>query len=428
MDRRLFYFIVSTIAFSIGVIVWFFFFSKPSPSPSLSQTNNPFPTNETAPRSQFITNKEGDDLEKNSITEVTEYTPQPLTNIWNNPATGATFVSVDTLREVISTSTEGTTTITESHFVHATGTILMFVDRASGHIYGYDRDRHKTYQISNTTIPGVYDAYIFNNGKNVVFRYPDNEKNIIVGVLATIPQVNEESQPESLQKITYLPAQVTSVATNKSGTELSYLVSNDAGSSVYTISQGKKEVLIASSPLKAWTLAYGGNTLYATSKPTAYMLGETVMLPSFEFVVGDMPGLISNPGENGYILNSVWVKGGSKVFFTKNGVVGNLPVQTLASKCGWGDGIVYCGVPKKIPYKSEGLPDDWFQGSVSFDDTLLYLDPAQKIGDTVSTLETPASLPFDITNIVVSTENRFIAFIRKQDGSLWLIETSLLDD
>lgn len=427
MNVRIIASIAAVVLFSVGVMVWFFIFAKPTPTPSLGDTNNPL-LNKTLPiKFQFINNNTDDEPENLTTTEVTEYVPQSLTNIWKNPTTGSTFVYIRTLNQITSTSIEGTTTVSSSRFEYSTSTILMFVDRITGHIYGYDRSKNKTYQISNTTIAGVHDAYIFNNGKNIVYRYPDLEKNTIVGVLATIPQITSGSQAESLQKTTLLPAQVTSVAVSKDNSQLSYLVTNDTGSSVYILDGDKKAVLVATSPFKSWVLSYGDrNILYATSKASTYVEGVTVRLPNFDFIVGGKTGLMSNPGNGGYILNSSMTNIGLKTFFTNGNVVGSIPIATLASKCVWGKYIeVYCAVPKKLPVKSQGLPDDWFQGTAVFDDYLVVASPLENSLNTLFPFEDPSVPPFDMINLAVSDDDNFISFIRKQDGSLWLLDRNL---
>jgi len=419
--------IIAVIIFSIGVILWFFLYSSPSVTPSLGTASDPLSLQPPPRRFQFL-NKDVDGTPTGTTTtEVTPYTLEVLTKIWKAPTTGQTFIAVSMLEQITSTTTVGTTTVETQRFVYATGTVLMFADRTTGHIYGYNRQRNKTYQISNTTIPGIHDAYIFNNGKSVVFRYTDEEKGAIVGVLATIPSVPDTAQAEPLLNITYLPSEVTSVAINKKTNLLSYLVSNDEGASVYTIQDNKRAVLVGSSPFKQWALSYGGNSLYATSKPSAYIPGQTVLLPAFSFVLGDKTGLMSTPGENGQLLSSMWTSVGLKTFFSKNGDNTVLSISTVASKCVWGNSeIAFCAVPKSLPRGSEGLPDDWFQGRISFSDTLVSVDSKSNTVLPLYSLDTTEKIPFDVVSLTPSLDDTMFGFVRKQDGSLWLLDLNIL--
>lgn len=427
MNRRILFFILLAILFSIGIIIWFFFFAIPSKPTTLGGPSDPFLPRVFPKRFQFILNND-DEENATSTTEVIPEKMQALTKIWDKPATGQVFVSKDIVREVDATSTVGTTTVSVKRLVHSTSTFLYFVDRTTGHIHSYNRDLNTLYQITNTTIPGIYDAYIFENGRRVVFRYGDIAKKTIITVVATIPDFNEKVGPAALENISYLPLQVASIAKNKDGTLLSYMVTGENGASIYTITKTGSDV-VASTPLKEWSLSYGGDKLYATSKPSAYVEGQTVLLPSFEFIVGNKTGLMDNPSEGVLHINSMWSSRGLKTFITDSGKQTVLSIATLASKCAWGKrDFLVCAVPKKLPHVVEGLPDDWLQGMSTFDDSLWVVD--SKSGDSYVLYDfTENNIPrFDISSLLLSTNNVFISIIRKQDSSLWFLDRNYLSD
>lgn len=428
MNRRLLFAIISVLVFAIGVIIWFFIYAESKPADSFAKTNNPLLPSAVSRGFNFIFNNDEEMMESTSTTEMTFPTPQPLTEIWKKPTTGQTFITKDIVIEVDATSTRGTTTVMIKKLVNSTSTILMFVDRITGNVYAYNREIGKVYQISNTTLPGIYDAYIFNNGKSIILRYADNDKRTIVGLLATIPEVNEKQDAKPLENIKYLPAQVTSVAVNKKGTLASYLVTGDRGTSVYTVSSNGA-LLVANTPFKEWSLSYGGDTLYAATKPSAYVDGMTVIIPTFEFVIGNKTGLMSNPGDNGVFINSMWSSEGLKTFLSSAGNQAVLSIETVASKCGWGkNNFLVCAVPLLLPRSTEGLPDDWFQGRFTFEDSIVLVDTKSAETYPLYSFNTPQNLSFDVTNFSISESNTLISFNRKQNGSLWLLDTSLLGD
>ncbi|MCF7843976.1 hypothetical protein K9M47_03720 [Candidatus Gracilibacteria bacterium] len=427
MNRRLLFAIIAVTVFALGVIVWFFIYAQQKPATSLGETRNPLLPSGISKGFQFIFGEEEPPISTSS-TEMTFPTPEALTKIWDKPATGQTFITKSVVIEVDATSTKGTTTVMIKKLANSTSTILMFVDRITGYVYAYNRELGKIYQISNTTIPGIHDAYIFNNGKSIILRYADNDRKAIVGILANIPNVTDKGDAKPLEDTTYLPAQVTSVAINKKGTLASYLVTGDAGTSVYTVSQ-KGALLVAGTPFKEWSLSYGGDTLYATTKPSAYIEGQTVVIPSFEFVVGNKTGLMSNPSETGMFINSMWSSTGLKTFLSDSGNQAVLSVNTLASKCGWGQkDFLVCAVPRVLPRKTEGLPDDWFQGRFTFDDSLEIIDTKTANSYPLYSFSSSQKLKFDVTNFSISENNSLISFNRKQDASLWLLDTSLINN
>jgi hypothetical protein len=426
MNRRLLLAIAIVLLFAVGVIIWFFVYSTPNGTGATGEPINPLSLKTYPKQFQFIFKNKGEAPVQTSETEVTLQKPQVLTEIWNKPATGQVFVEKSITKEEDATSTKGTTTLQIKRLVKATSTILMFVDRTTGYIYGYNRELGKTYQISNTTIPGVYDAYIFDNGKRIILRYTDNNKNSIISMLANIPNVNENDQAEQLENISYLPSQVTSIAVNKKRTLVSYFVAGDTSASIYTIS-AKGFIPVTTTPFTSWSLSYSGDTLLATSKPSAYIEGQTVKIPSFESILGQRTGLMTNPSEKGIFLSSMWSSSGLKTFLSKEGNVQVLPIKTIASKCAWGlDTFLICAVPKTIPKTVEGLPDDWFQGRSLFEDSFVIIDTGTNESHPIFSFENRDKGIFDVTGISLSLKNTLVSFNKKQDATLWLLDTDLI--
>lgn len=421
MNRKLLFATGLVFLFVVVAIVWYFVYAKPVIAPSLSETNDPLPRNELPPRFQFIDGVGGD--EQTSITEITQRPEDPLIRVWNKPTTGQSFVVEEILREEVATSTEGTSTVAVKRLVRATTTILLFVDRGTGYIYGYSPEDNTVFQITNTVVPGVYDAYIFNGGKRVIMRYV-KDSDSVVGMIATIPSFSLKGTPSPLEEVEYLNSEVVSVSVKGNTGQASYVVKTGAGSAVYTVNEGGP-TLVASSPFSEWDLGYGGDTLYATTKASSFALGITTALPNFSTVIGERAGLMVKPSSS-YFLQSVWQTGSISTRVVGDNGSRVLALKTLASKCGWGSNdFLVCGVPKLLLRGGRDLPDAWFQGTASFEDNFYYIN--------VDTFEEYPFFSFDkkygtfdITSIVISSGNDFISFINKKNGELWLLKKGLL--
>lgn len=411
--------------FAFGVIVWYFLFSTPTPAPTLDKPTNPFSLRDLPAKFAFIF--QGNPPRQTTQTEVTLPGKEAFRKIWDKPASGNIFVSRQVLREVTSTSTIGTTTIASTKTVRATSTTLMFVDRTTGYIYGYDLDSALVYQISNTTIPGVYDAYIFDQGKKVLMRYLAEDRKTIISILGTIPPTIQGNDPEPLIDSTYLPQNVSSVAIRGDHAEISYVVPQTGGSTIYTLSS-KGILPIAQSPFSEWTLSYGGKQLYATPKASAYLTGSTVLLPTFSPVISDKTGLVSIPSSTGALLNSMFSQSGLLTFGTVKGISSVTSARTLASKCAsMHDSYFLCGVPTVLPEQISGMPDDWYQGRAQFNDELIIINASN--GDTTRLYVFDEKYgDMDVTRLALYEGGAFVSFVRKQDGSLFLLDTQLLAD
>ncbi len=421
--RGLLFLFAGVSLFSIGVIVWYFMFYKPASAPSLESTTSPLSTNNTPSRFAFIF--QGEEPSQTTETEITSAPDKPLVLVWDKPTTGNTFATKSILREEATSTRVGTTTVTSTKAVRATSTILMFVDRITGYVYGYSPVSGKSYQISNTTIPGVYDAYIWSNGERIILRYLDTDKETIISIAATIPNVQEGRDAQPLTGVTTLPQNISSVAVSRSSALVSYTVPNQSGASIYTLTQ-KGISKVADSPFSEWSLSYGGEALYASTKASAYVTGTTVSLPSFSPVISNKTGLITTPSSSGIHLSSMWSRSGLTLFTSKTGKITQMDSRTIASKCVEAISSSFiCGIPKTIPKGEEGMPDDWYQGKVSFNDTLSIVNGST--GEVYTLYDGEAEYgPTDITHISLAQGNEFISFIRKQSGSLFLFNSHTL--
>jgi hypothetical protein len=257
-------------------------------------------------------------------------------------------------------------------------------------------------------------------------RYLDSDRETIISMVASIPQVQEGETPLPLMNTTLLQKNVTSIAVSAGRSRVSYLVPGNSGSSIYTLTS-KGAVLVTTSPFSEWTLSYGGEDLYATSKPSAYIEGSTVKLPLFTRMDSKRTGLLSTISPTGIMLNSMWAQSGLSTFISNKGAINVLSIKTISSKCSWLHKVpvLLCGVPDTIPAKIEGLPDDWYQGRFLFSDSLQFVDGRSGAIYPLYTF-TERDGKMDVTSITLTEDNKDVSYIRKNDGSLWLLKTDLL--
>lgn len=421
MNRKLLVAVGLVFLFVVVVLVWYFVYAKPEAAPTLSGTGDPLLRNELPPRFQFI--GVGGEEDGGSYTEVTQEPEDPLVRVWDKPATGQFFMVDEILKEETATTTQGTSTIEVKRTVRATTTLLLFVDRETGYIYGYAPENNIVFQVTNTIVSGVRDAYIFADGRRVIMRYADEEGHSIIGIIATIPRFSQGGTASPLEDMEYLNGELSSVAVSKNGKTAAYVVKTDTGSSVYSISTGES-TLMGSSPFGEWVLSFGGDTLYATTKPSAYATGITTTLPTFAVYLGERAGLMVEAGD-GVLAGSSWVQGGVSTFLVQNGAITPLATKTLASKCGWGERFLVCGTPGSLFVSGKHLPDAWLQGFISFVDKLVVIDKESGEEKTLFSFDEKYGI-FDVTKIKISPDDTLVSFINKKNGELWVLKRNLL--
>ena len=422
--KTIFLLFVITALLAVVILVWYFFVRQQSNNPNINNPTNPF--GQTAPSlrgSEFIQNNSNDN--SSSFTEVTPGQEPLLTKIWDKPTAGFAFVEKAIL--INSTSTKmikGTSTeiVTQKK---ATSTRMFFTDRTTGYVYGYNLENKKVYQITNTTLPGIYDSYFFDNGNYVIMRYLDDNENI-VSVLEKIPSVSENGTPLSFEKTTYLPNNVTSVSISSSGKSASYLVSEDSGSSMRTIKNGK-DSLAYSSTLSELKIVYAGEIPYVYTKPSASIQGYAINTQTGERLLGDKTGLTALPANNNDdFLYTTWINSDltTSIFSKKINSVRTLYIKTLADKCVWGKSsfFAFCGVPQTIERNSLlGLPDAWYQGFVQFSDSVYLLDNKLSIEKPVFNFSKETKELIDLIKPGINSNDSRLGFINKQNGSLWML-------
>lgn len=438
--RRSFYILFALILlFAIVVIVWLFFFAGGGKGGLVTPPTNPFP--ESGPRKGFLflTDMLKNEEPGQSETEVTKAEEQLLFKLWDKPVAGYGFADRQVLEQVASTTISGSTTVPSIQQIRATSSVILFVDRTTGYIHQYNPKTITTNQVTNTLVPGVYDALFFSNGTFVVFRVFDEKKGVVVSVLYRVPTTTQTSSSVPLEKITDLPDNIVSVSANKSGRQLSFVTKTPTGGALYVLNEDKTQPAdpfpqskwnITPLPLSEWTISYGGNILYMTPKASAFIPGYTLEAFSGKRLISNKTGLVSiaSPNEN-LLLSSVWSTKGiaSFVFDKQTGQTTNLSIKTIASKCVFKNTVpsLLCGVPTTIPFKKEGFPDDWYQGTVSFSDSL-YNTHTDGQSYSIIDLGVEAGEKIDVTKPQLNHNDLLLLFTNKKDGALWLANLELL--
>lgn len=96
-----------------------------------------------------------------------------------------------------------------------------------------------------------------------------------------------------------------------------------------------------------------------------------------------------------------------------------LPITTLPEKCVWfKDGVrVLCASFVNTP--SGLIPDLWYQGRISFADTLWSVDTDTAEVAFLADPATETKREFDVISPIISADEKYLVFVNKKDGTLW---------
>jgi len=241
----------------------------------------------------------------------------------------------------------------------------------------------------------------------------------------------EEIEVQYTSSGSFLPENILEISVNPSGSDFFYLLKKDDES--FGIVQNfntAKTRQIFQSPFTEWVPQWVNESLITlTTKPSGFVEGFMFTLnpknESLNKEFGEFKGLTTNTNPSGdktlvgFVNDSGEYITGIYSFDTNS--VKTLSITTIPEKCAWkDDDNLYCGVP--LFFRDGVYPDDWYKGSVSFDDVLMKIDVS-----TDTSVELPAfgNRFVDIKRIEFVSfgePGEYLIFIDKGEENLWLLE------
>lgn len=311
--------------------------------------------------------------------------------------------------DVTSTSTGTTTADVETRYV----------DRASGNIYSYLSRANLLSRLTARTIPGVQEAKWLLDGSMAFVRFITTGSDSTQRIETySLPANGGAGYSLASNIFDLTPFATTSVFT------LSPQGSGSLGT--ITKSDGSGGVNLFTSPLTRLFVHAAGKNLVAYTPASAEIGGYVFLIDGktglFTRLLGPITGLTALPSPSGGSVLYSYVADGAihlSLIDTATRQTTTLPVATQAEKCAWtaDNKSVYCAIPKTIP--SGTLPDDWYQGAVSYTDRIWRIDLENRFATLVVDLSTLAKQPIDGVSLSIDPKSEMLVFMNKRDGSLW---------
>ncbi len=310
------------------------------------------------------------------------------------------------------------------------GTVVRYIEKATGHIFETELFSPRQGRISNTTIPKVYDAVWGNKNNSLITRYLKEDDNTVDTFSLTLKDISTTTEntisgvafPGNISDVSVFDTSVFFIEQTQSGSN-GYLSNWNAGS--------KK--LIWNSPIKEVISQYvNKNTIALTTKPEentdGFMYFVNTSNASSRKVLGNIKG-----------LSALTNTDASKVLYIKQGGEFSLNVyditkktqsaispETFPEKCVWGaKGIVYCAVPKEG--LSSGALTLWYKGLTQYSDDIWKYDTTTGISEIVANLSSEVGESIDVIKPILSSTEQYIVFINKRDNSLWSLDLNKQD-
>jgi hypothetical protein len=307
------------------------------------------------------------------------------------------------------------------------GTVIRYIEKATGHIFEVELFSPRRDRISNTTIPVVYDAVWGNTNNSLVARYLKEDNQTVDTYSLTIK--NTSTSTENVISGISFPGNVVDVSAL--GTKVFYLLSDSSSSSGYISNfDGSKTTKIWGSKIKELTSQFVNvKTVALTTKPSPNVSGFMYFVDTtngqVRKILGDISGLVGNVSSDAsrvlYVSQTDVLK--MYILDTKTSVSTRITPETLPEKCVWSKkqaGVVYCAVPKQDLNGSSMI--NWYLGSTEFNDYIWKYDIINNTASIISDLSTQSGSSIDVIKPVLSENEQYLVFVNKIDNSLWSLD------
>ncbi len=307
------------------------------------------------------------------------------------------------------------------------GTVVRYIEKATGHIYEVEMFSPRQQRISNTTIPVVYDAVWGNSNNSLVARYL-RENDVTVDTYS-LNLKNISSTTETTTTGIAMPSNITDVSVF--GNSIFFLTQGETSSSGYLEPfDGTKQKLIWNSELKELLSQYvNAKTVSITTKPLegtpGYMYFVDTGTGASRSILSNVPGLstLTNPDATKVFYLSQDENAIVYLYNISDKTSVSITPVTFPEKCAWSrkeSNILYCAVPEDF-IQANSLTN-WYMGKISTSDSLWRYDLKENTSTILYDLAALVGAPIDVTKPVISENGQYLVFINKIDNSLWSLD------
>lgn len=323
---------------------------------------------------------------------------------------------------------------------------VRYIARENGHVFEVDSKTGASIELTNTTIPRIYEAYFANRGGSVVLRYLTQDqlsrKDIIKTYLANLDLPTQSDSGSAVPgalgslKGQFLPDNLSAVSVSPNGTRLFYLlpVPDGVSGTIITLSTMSPKEVLRNSFSEWLPQLLDDDTIILTTKPS-------MNVPGFSYLYNPVNKTLTRIIRQKNALTTLGERHGSRTLYSEN-ISGNttlglydkkgmsseegvtiheapIPLATLPEKCVWSKNSIhlYCGAFTSTPHAQ--IPDDWYQGILSFSDSFWLIDTNKTEITFLADPKKSIQKEFDVFMPFVGSDEHYFYFTDKKDNTLW---------
>lgn len=306
---------------------------------------------------------------------------------------------------------------------------LRFVERESGHVDEIELQDYKITKLTDVTIPKIVEAQFATNGESVIMRFVNDDDNQTIRTYLAKLTLNTDSNTD----ITYtpyklsgafLPDNIITVSVSPSTNKIFYLFpyKESVIGNILDLTTNKK-IQNLDTNFHSFLSEFSGEDGVTLTTKASYLA------PGFSYninkigewnkIIGNIYGMTTKNSPNGKnIAFSSYGNNGLSLSLlnTTTGATVRAPANTLSEKCSWANDNItlYCAVPNSIP--GANYPDAWYQGLVSFSDSIWKITQDGN-GSMIESLQN-----IDATNVIPNLDQSKLFFVNNKDKSVWELD------
>lgn len=297
---------------------------------------------------------------------------------------------------------------------------IKYFNRSTGHLFQNGFEGKEEVRVSNVTIAAVMNAIWSPDKTYAALSHYNN---------GDMKYYYAHYTSTSTAESGFLSRNIASLAMSPAESRIAYFLPANGQYSLITASPtNTKQKTVFTTPFPDFDIAWQDkNTISLSTRGSAYAQSYLYSLNagggSLQKILGGIEGLtlLWDPKGKNLLYSQTSNEGRTlslHVLTMANGISKNTGIETLPEKCAWSrksEQVIFCGVPQQIPRAH--LPDDWWQGSVSFIDALWRIDLS-----TGEQREIMPAFQLDATHLFTSDDEEYLLFTNKKDGLLWSLK------
>ncbi len=300
----------------------------------------------------------------------------------------------------------------------STSTLLLSVGRGSGIVRLYDPQIGVTSIIGTISVPNIITSEFTANGTYVVVQSQDGDSLKTI-VLKSDPRTPTE---ERFFSPIFSSSNVTSFFID--GNTIYFIEKIKSGAELYEYvpSSNKRTLLYRGLLGDIYGFAREG-TIFIGTKAAENTLGFIFKLDKTRGLVTKLASgnaLVGIPNQNGtsLLITEFFGQGAqTNILNVKTKETTPVSIKVLKEKCVPNFNVrtyIFCGVPNNL---SQNMPDSWYMGKVSTNDTLYLIDSEN--GST--SILTSTDEDIDVIRPHSSRYSGILTFINKKNSHPWIV-------